>query len=78
MLLTVWIPLGSGARCAMLAYSSILPYTENPISLWMFSAVYCADNRIRRLQKEPDARSARSCVDSTLAHLSRTYRGLGD
>ncbi|MBA2728652.1 MAG: branched-chain amino acid transport system II carrier protein [Parachlamydiaceae bacterium] len=42
MLLTVWIPLGSGARCAMLAYSSILPYTENPISLWMFSAIYCA------------------------------------
>jgi len=42
MLLAVWIPLGSGARCAMLAYSSILPYTENPIPLWMFSAIYCS------------------------------------
>ncbi len=41
MLLSVWIPLGSGARCAMLAYTSILPYLENVGPIWMFSAVYC-------------------------------------
>lgn len=42
LLLAIWIPLGSGARCAMLAYTSILPYTENPIPLWLFSAGYCS------------------------------------
>lgn len=41
-LLTVWIPLGSGPRCVALAYASMLPYTESPLSIWIFSALYCA------------------------------------
>lgn len=40
-LLTVWIPLGSGPRCAALAYASMLPYTDSPLPIWLFSAVYC-------------------------------------
>lgn len=40
-LLTVWIPLGSGPRCVALAYASMLPYTESPVSIWIFSAFYC-------------------------------------
>lgn len=41
-LLTVWIPLGSGPRCATLAYASLLPYMENPPSVWLFNFLYCA------------------------------------
>lgn len=41
-LLTVWIPLGSGPRCAALAYASMLPYTDSPLPMWFFSAIYCA------------------------------------
>jgi LIVCS family branched-chain amino acid:cation transporter len=41
ILLAVWIPFGSGPRCAMLAYSSLLPYIENPMPLWSFSILYC-------------------------------------
>lgn len=41
-LLTVWIPLGSGPRCAALAYASMLPYIDSPLPMWFFSAIYCA------------------------------------
>lgn len=41
MLLTVWIPFGSGPRCATLAYASLLPYMENPPSVWLFNFAYC-------------------------------------
>lgn len=40
-LLTVWIPLGSGPRCAALAYASMLPYIDSPLPMWFFSAIYC-------------------------------------
>lgn len=42
ILLSVWIPLGSGPRCAALAYASMLPYTESPVPIWIFSALYCS------------------------------------
>lgn len=42
ILLTVWIPFGSGPRCATLAYASMLPHIETPIPLWVFSLAYCA------------------------------------
>lgn len=41
ILLTVWIPFGSGPRCATLAYASMLPHIETPIPLWAFSIAYC-------------------------------------
>lgn len=41
-LLTVWIPLGSGPRCAALAYASMLPYTDSPLPIWLFSIIYCS------------------------------------
>lgn len=41
ILLTVWIPLGSGPRCIALAHSSLSNnYTMPP--LWLFSLGYCA------------------------------------
>jgi len=42
LLLVVWIPLGSGPRCATLAFASILPYVGSTLPLWLFSIVYCA------------------------------------
>ncbi|MCB1135163.1 MAG: branched-chain amino acid transport system II carrier protein [Chlamydiia bacterium] len=40
LLLTVWIPLGSGPRCIALSYASLASYLPMP-SIWVFSAVYC-------------------------------------
>lgn len=40
-ILIVWIPLGSGPRCATLAYASMLPYLEAAPPLWLFCGVYC-------------------------------------
>jgi len=40
ILLTVWIPLGSGPRCITLCFANIKPYLSNS-SLWSFSLVYC-------------------------------------
>jgi branched-chain amino acid:cation transporter, LIVCS family len=40
LLLTVWIPLGSGPRCITLAYASFSQYVTLP-SLAVFSALYC-------------------------------------
>ncbi|MBA3603445.1 MAG: branched-chain amino acid transport system II carrier protein [Parachlamydiaceae bacterium] len=41
ILLTVWIPLGSGPRCVALAYASMIPYTETTLSVCLFSGLYC-------------------------------------
>lgn len=40
ILLTVWIPLGSGPRCITLCYANVKPYLSEP-TLWVFSLVYC-------------------------------------
>jgi LIVCS family branched-chain amino acid:cation transporter len=40
ILLTVWIPLGSGPRCIAVAYASMLPYVDTPIPRWLFSIGY--------------------------------------
>lgn len=41
LLLTFWIPLGSGPRCITLAYAAIITYAEG-IPLWLFSIIYSA------------------------------------
>lgn len=41
ILLTVWIPLGSGPRCAILAYAGLKSYLTLP-PLWVFSLIYTA------------------------------------
>ncbi len=41
ILLTVWIPLGSGPRCATLAYASLSQHFPNAMPLWLFSIGYC-------------------------------------
>ncbi|MBB65888.1 MAG: branched-chain amino acid transporter [Waddliaceae bacterium] len=41
ILLTVWIPLGSGPRCIVLAYGSLASYLSMP-PLWVFSGIYSA------------------------------------
>lgn len=41
ILLTVWIPLGSGPRCVILAFSSLSSQANIPMPpLWLFSIVY--------------------------------------
>lgn len=40
LLLTVWIPLGSGPRCMTLAYASLASYFPNMPPLWVFSLIY--------------------------------------
>jgi LIVCS family branched-chain amino acid:cation transporter len=41
LLLSVWIPLGSGPRCISLAYASFKAHLDNPPPLWLFSFLYC-------------------------------------
>lgn len=42
ILLTVWIPLGSGPRCVALGYASMMPYADAALMpVWLFSALYC-------------------------------------
>lgn len=40
LLLTFWIPLGSGPRCVTLAYAAMQTYLSD-IPLWIFSLIYC-------------------------------------
>lgn len=40
VLLTFWIPLGSGPRCIVLAYANAKHYLPEEISLWVFSLIY--------------------------------------
>src|SRR5580658_8076932 len=38
--LLFWIPLGSGPRCVILAYSSIHTYVSHMPPMWMFSLLF--------------------------------------
>lgn len=40
ILLTFWIPLGSGPRCIVLAYANAKFYLPQEVSLWVFSLIY--------------------------------------
>lgn len=40
ILLTFWIPLGSGPRCIVLAYANAKYYLPQEVSLWVFSLIY--------------------------------------
>lgn len=40
ILLTAWIPLGSGPRCVVLAYANVSSYLGG-LPLWAFSLAYC-------------------------------------
>lgn len=41
LILTVWIPLGSGPRCIVLAHASLASHSALTPPLWLFSIVYC-------------------------------------
>ncbi len=42
LLLTVWIPLGSGPRCMILSHASLKSYADWMPDLWVFSLIYSA------------------------------------